>query len=316
MNQISPHANSYVKCENMYTSRENPYYNEDPRHDIYVIMENGKHGLIHATDFGTYDIHEEKKVLLPVEYDDIFCIHQRVNPDTQHFKICRDNKVGLFEVTHKNREITSKFVIDCEFDYMYAHENVYIYVFVNSNGCRYFNSSTCKVSEYIHCICSSGPYSEFCDYLWVHDGDKYCLIDLHTDKIVFESTHIMKPMSIGASSYIDFKTGQIATKCKDSWRISAQYTIIAPITIFPYPCYTLENIASIIKKTPCISENAGIGAIDHQGEILIEPEYDEVKYELKITATKGGNEVEVFVPIGKCDKDSTLSNRAEKGLMP
>jgi len=126
MQNMNPDFNSYIKCENMYTNRANPYYSEEPSNNIFIIMENGKHGIIHTTDMGKYIFNENRTVLLPLEYDDISCVAQRVNGNinVQWFKLYRNTKVGLYKVVfnNENDKTDSEMLLDCEFDQMHAHE--------------------------------------------------------------------------------------------------------------------------------------------------------------------------------------------------
>jgi len=79
------------------------------------------------------------------------------------------------------------------------------------------------------------------------------------------------------------------------------YSVVVSILACPFSGFEDKHVANIITGAN------GIGVINCQDEVLIEPEYDEIIYDLKVTAARSGKKVEALVPISKYDKEISLS---------
>lgn len=264
--------------------------------DIYVFIGKNKYGIAKRED-----------MLLSAEYD--YIIYHSMQSSGKNssywFQLCQNNKSGLCEIAVD--ATTGKSVInmitDCEFYAMYMlddHWRFNIFVFMNKEGLRYYNTVTGKFSSNYRFIYGDA----FSDYLRVYDGKMHFLINRLTDEVIYKKDtgdNYWGICNIGSDNFFDLSSKQLLIKDGNNWSIQTGYTAVSPVIIYPFPHQKHKNIANVVRKA------TGIGAVDSQGKTLIEPEYDEISYELKITATKDGKKSKVHIPLGnhsKYDKKS------------
>ena len=275
---------------------------------FYIVKENMKHGIVY---------NDMENIVLPIEYDDVcFVYSSRMNYTCDYwYKLSLGGKFGLCKITFDvwdgnysfylregnvgrgvSLEDSKAFqmVVECECDSIVKNSDDSCFILSDKNGFRYI---THDYGDYV----ISRYYKEIwidinnAEFLYAYDDEKRYLIKLNGDSsdVVYESSAEEKNMHyfIGDDNIIDFKNNQLLIKYKTP--VTFRYRNITPISLVDI-YGRKRNIANIIKvceKTGCV------GAVDKDGEVLFEPVYDNIAYELKLTARKNGKKTKKVIPI-------------------
>ena len=274
---------------------------------IYIIKENEKHGIVSVS---------RENVILPIEYDDIFLVYRcRIN-DTNAcwYTVQKDGKAGLYAISfftlydddnqkYYIYDVSLKTVIDCECDYIYPYGRCFI--LSDGNGFRYLiadcddDGAIYRVSNYYKRILQADSEEK---YIHAYDDVKHRIIKIdpwEDDVTVFETSvesNCYGYEYIGSDNFVNYYNGHLLIKDKKPIKFRARN--ITPISFVGDERKT--NIANIIKVS---YETGLVGAVDNKGDVLFEPEYDEISYELKLTAIKDGEKIEKVIPIGVVHRD-------------
>jgi len=254
------------------------------------------------------------ELILPVEYDDVFCVMQIYSKNiVKHYYVVHLNgKVGMLMVTldNRGRTINAELVVNIECD------SVTIFgapVFINllllkdDNGQRYYNMDTEKMSDYYNSIYAD--VKEKSNILRAYKDGRHYLIDPCNDNVLFDiytGRDYWAVSNIGSDNFINIDNNWIFVKDENKLKALTEYNVVAPLSIYPFPLINHINIVNAIK-----GEN-GLGVLDNVGDVLIEPEYDEITYEVRLSAIKGSRTIEKNIPIVQINKDTELSNWHEK----
>ena len=280
---------------------------------IYIIKENGKHGIVSGTS---------ENVVLPIEYDDVSLASASCCDDTYVFWyiVQKGGKTGLFaalfdafeedsDEKYDCSDATLKIVVDCECDCIIPNGRCFI--LCDDKGYRYLvhdcdgNDAIYNISEYYKHIFQADKEE---DYLHTYDDEKHHIVKIGTwtkVETIYETdadSDCFNYRFIGSDNFVNYAKRQLLIKDKEPIQFRAWN--ITPITLVNSRYKeSKNNIANIFK----VCEETGlVGAVDCNGEVLFEPEYDEIIYELKLTASKNGEKIEKVIPIGREQKDSFM----------
>ncbi len=227
------------------------------------VTKNEKYGIINI---------DSQEYLLPEEYDNIFIYGKNT------FVLYKSGKIGLCRVEENKAEI----ICDCEYDVIdnYSH-NLFL---TNETNICYYNPYFNKLQHFEN-VNIVAPY-----FYCVDKECKY-IIDCATAEVIYK-----KHRKYGESCFVH---------CGNTPKGPVFYDCCYSTYLYPtdndYKCfeYPLNHPLIINNKNimNIVDGDKGIGIIDSFGNEIIGNNYDEISFELKITAKKKNERIEKVIEL-------------------
>ena len=276
----------------IYKTREAFWTNTSSK--LKIEFTNGKYSIINK---------ETNEVLIPPEYDNIFIYGEEL------FVLYKGGKIGAVRIPERNA-LKVQWIAKCAYDTM--DESYHNLTFTNENEFVYYNAYTYYKNDCKPLVWTFSSMYVDEGYVFGETGKAFVIInELYGEQLWQESIENFKEamppcfMFIGhladAALFYDATTSKILKVGKEKSEWIDGFDFVKPIVIHGH------NVLNITKEIEN-QETTGIGSVDFAHKLIMQPRFDHINLELKVTMINDAETVEKTyeLPKGTFAKSSTV----------